>query len=187
MACNAPSSIGPILSIKTGSRARRCVRRDKSSFNSHFSDLSVGGTLLSQLFDHHPQVWAHPGELNIGHPKKWDWPLPSTAGSALRAFEMLSESRFALTASERGWYRKGNEQTLPINFDFDLQRRLFVLLARQSRPRANRDWINLYFTSYFYSWLDFQNRYDSKKYVLGFASIPCPLRVQHGKVPGLLP
>ena len=33
-----------------------------------------GGTLLSQLFDGHPEVHAHPHELYIGKPKKWDWP-----------------------------------------------------------------------------------------------------------------
>ena len=29
---------------------------------------------MSQLFDHHPQVWAHPRELKISYPRKWDWP-----------------------------------------------------------------------------------------------------------------
>src|SRR4029079_18763958 len=33
-----------------------------------------GGTLLSQLFDGHPECHAHPSEIAIGHPRKWDWP-----------------------------------------------------------------------------------------------------------------
>ena len=33
-----------------------------------------GGTLLSQLFDHHPQLHAHPHELHTGHPNKEAWP-----------------------------------------------------------------------------------------------------------------
>ena len=33
-----------------------------------------GGTLLSQLFDGHPECHAHPSEIYIGHPRKWDWP-----------------------------------------------------------------------------------------------------------------
>src|SRR5919198_369926 len=33
-----------------------------------------GGTLLSQLFDGHPQCHAHPGELHIGWPRKRYWP-----------------------------------------------------------------------------------------------------------------
>ena len=33
-----------------------------------------GGTLLSQLFDGHPECHAHPAEIHIGKPRKWDWP-----------------------------------------------------------------------------------------------------------------
>ena len=33
-----------------------------------------GGSLLSQLFDGHPQVHAHPHELKIGYPKKYIGP-----------------------------------------------------------------------------------------------------------------
>ena len=33
-----------------------------------------GGTLLSQLFDGHPELHAHPSELKIGRPKFWHWP-----------------------------------------------------------------------------------------------------------------
>src|SRR5207248_11619044 len=33
-----------------------------------------GGTLLSQLFDGHPECHAHPQELHIGYPKKRHWP-----------------------------------------------------------------------------------------------------------------
>ena len=33
-----------------------------------------GGTLLSQLFDGHPEIHAHPSELMIGYPTKNNWP-----------------------------------------------------------------------------------------------------------------
>ena len=33
-----------------------------------------GGSMLAQLFDGHPQVFAHPAELFIGYPNKSDWP-----------------------------------------------------------------------------------------------------------------
>ena len=33
-----------------------------------------GGSMLSQLFDGHPEVHAHPHELKIGYPKKFNWP-----------------------------------------------------------------------------------------------------------------
>jgi len=33
-----------------------------------------GGSLLSQLFDGHPELHAHPHELKIGYLKKYHWP-----------------------------------------------------------------------------------------------------------------
>src|SRR5262245_48024972 len=33
-----------------------------------------GGTLLSQLFDGHPECHAHPHEIWIGHPSSRHWP-----------------------------------------------------------------------------------------------------------------
>ena len=33
-----------------------------------------GGSLLSQLFDGHPEIHAHPHELKIGFPTKYTWP-----------------------------------------------------------------------------------------------------------------
>jgi hypothetical protein len=30
-----------------------------------------GGSLLSQLFDGHPEIYAHPDELKIGYPEKY--------------------------------------------------------------------------------------------------------------------
>src|SRR4051794_41532305 len=49
-----------------------------------------GGSLLSQLFDGHPQCHAHPSEIYIGHPKKWDWP-PLDLSAPETWFETLYE------------------------------------------------------------------------------------------------
>jgi hypothetical protein len=40
-----------------------------------------GGSMLSQLFDGHPQVHAHPHELKVGYPKKFIWPPIDLNGS----------------------------------------------------------------------------------------------------------
>ena len=50
-----------------------------------------GGTLLSQLFDGHPECHAHPHELKIGSPRKFNWPLDLTRPE--RCFETLFEKR----------------------------------------------------------------------------------------------
>jgi hypothetical protein len=50
-----------------------------------------GGTLLSQLFDGHPQLHAHPHELKIGFPKKHIWPKLDMRDSPKLWFEALFE------------------------------------------------------------------------------------------------
>ena len=46
-----------------------------------------GGTLLSQLFDGHPQVHAHPHELKIGYPEKWELASHRPASGRRRLFQ----------------------------------------------------------------------------------------------------
>ena len=48
-----------------------------------------GGSLLSQLFDGHPQIHAHPHELKIGYPKKYYWPKIDLADTPERWFLLL--------------------------------------------------------------------------------------------------
>ena len=50
-----------------------------------------GGTLLSQLFDGHPECHAHPHELTIGYPKSRHWP-PIDLRARKRWFEILYET-----------------------------------------------------------------------------------------------
>ena len=50
-----------------------------------------GGSLLSQLFDGHPEIHAHPHELMIGYPKKHLWPRIDLNDRPERWFEILFE------------------------------------------------------------------------------------------------
>ena len=50
-----------------------------------------GGSMLSQLFDGHPQVHAHPHELKFGYPKKYIWPPIDLGNRPDRWFEILFE------------------------------------------------------------------------------------------------
>lgn len=129
-----------------------------------------GGTLLSQLFDHHPQVWAHPFELKIGYPDKWNWPDLSHVHDVDSAWEILryakAEARFG-----RGSYFKGTGQTRPMLFGAELQAAIFRQIAAATKPETDRAWIDAYFTSFFGAWLDYQRRYGEKRYVTAFASM----------------
>ena len=130
-----------------------------------------GGTWLSQLLDHHPQLWVHPQELRFGKAReRWEWPDLSSIRNTQEAWERLHYMK-APKRFERGTYSKGSEDTQPMLFSLDLQRELFFGLCRDRAPATDRDWFDAYFTSFFGAWLDHQRRYGSKKYVAAFASM----------------
>jgi hypothetical protein len=120
-----------------------------------------GGTLLSQLFDGHPEIHAHPHELKIGYPREANWPCIDLADPAA-TFERLFEKK-ALTHFQSG-YRKpgakedetvGEHDVFPFVFLPRLQKAIFD--AQAAGARTERDVLDAYFTSYFNAWLDNQN------------------------------
>ncbi len=129
-----------------------------------------GGTFFSQLLDGHPELWAHPSELHVGHPHKWHWTDLSGVRSAEEAFGLLQQKRFA-TTFPGGYYSKSNDQELPMVYDPELHRELFVSLAEERRPGSDRQWLDLFFTALFSAWLDYQGRYEPKRFVSAFASM----------------
>src|SRR5688572_13947037 len=58
-----------------------------------------GGSLLSQLFDGHPALHAHPSELRIGYPRaKTDWPSAELLlGAPTNAFRRLHDEKTTST------------------------------------------------------------------------------------------
>ena len=133
-----------------------------------------GGTLLSQLFDGHPGVHAHPHEICIGKPDKWDWP-PLDLGAPETWFATLHEPLLA------EWIETGFVKDLTDAAQASATRTSFRSSSRSSSsaqifealsrpaPPAERDVLDAYFTSYFNAWLDNQNLYTGpKKAVVGF-------------------
>jgi hypothetical protein len=132
-----------------------------------------GGTLLSQLFDGHPEVHAHPSEIYIGHPKKWQWP-PLDLAHPETWFEILYEIPVDLHL--RDGYVKQKESRLepghdvhPFVFLPRLQHAIFERCVAGRTIERERDVLDCYFTSYFNAWLDNQNLYTGpKRAVTGF-------------------
>jgi hypothetical protein len=134
-----------------------------------------GGSLLAQLFSGHPDCHVHPGEIHFGHPRKVDWPdLDPSLGPKVW-FRQLSEYRtpqyarfgFSKIGRDRSKY-DDTEIVFPFLFLRRLQRQIFCqVLAPLSSP-SNRQIIDAYFTSYFNAWLDYQELYAPKRYVVGF-------------------
>ena len=136
-----------------------------------------GGTLLSQLFDHHPQLHAHPHELHTGHPNKEAWP----------ALDLARPSEWFHTLYERPAKRSFNEgyrklvslkaaaedegDAFPFVFPPSAQKMLFDLCVEQWSPSSSREVFDCYMTSYFNAWLDNRNLYEGdKRWITAFAA-----------------
>jgi len=136
-----------------------------------------GGTLLSQLFDDHPQLHAHPYELHTGYPKKYRWPPLDLDARPEAWFDMLREPP-AERAFHEG-YRKVAQpnappedvETFPFVFPPLVQRGMFLALCEQRRPKSPREVFDAYMTSYFNTWLDNRNLYGpDKRWITAFAA-----------------
>lgn len=132
-----------------------------------------GGTLLSQLFDNHPECYAHPSELKFGYPKKHHYPEISFDDAPEVWFDRLFEK--GVRALFREGYRKfpesavyDKEDHFPFYFLPNLQREIFLNAVSQTPPATQRDVLNIYFTSFFNAWLDYQGQYLPKRYITAF-------------------
>jgi len=128
-----------------------------------------GGSLLSQLFDGHPQIHAHPHELKIGYPKKYYWPKIDLADSPEKWFFLLFED-IVLEHAKEG-FTKGNkaDRTHPFHFVPFLQKEIFLQYVNSVSPLRLRDVFDGYMTSYFNAWLNNCNlNGDPKKYITAF-------------------
>jgi hypothetical protein len=128
-----------------------------------------GGTLLSQLFDGHPELHAHPHELRIGKPK-WIWPKIDLNDSPEIWFETLFET--SVVEHFRNGYKKDrsmkDDTALPFIFLPSLQARIFRSYTDSLATVGARDVFDAYMTSYFGAWLNNQNSAGQKKFVTGF-------------------
>ncbi len=127
-----------------------------------------GGTLLSQLFDGHPRLHAHPHELKTGYPKKTRWPRLHLNDTPTHWFELLFED--GVIEAARDGYRKDSSvrERLPFNFSAALQQRIFLDCIGTRAPAGLRDIYDAYFTAYFGAWLDNRNAGGDKRYVTAF-------------------
>ena len=127
-----------------------------------------GGSMLSQLFDGHPEVHAHPHELKIGHPKKYIWPEIDLTGNPDHWFEILFED--TVVVHLRHGYKKmaKYEDSFQFTFAPSLQRKIFLKYAGDPEATGMRGVFDAYMTSYFGAWINNQNRLGPKKYVTAF-------------------
>ena len=151
-----------------------------------------GGTLLSQLFAGHPACHVYPGELTLGRPKD-EWPrLDLGAGPgpwldglyAPHLTEYAQEGYVKVPRKTRPQYDP-SEITFPFAFLPGLMESLFR--KRAAGARSQRQVLDAYFTAFFNAWLDYQDLYTEKRWVVGFtpklASIPESIEGYFGDYP----
>lgn len=127
-----------------------------------------GGSLLSQLFDSHPEVHAHPHELKIGYPKKYMWPQLNLNQGPRHWFNLLFEES-VIQLFEEGYKKEPTSNiTFPFIFLPYVQKKIFYEYFKSLDSISMRDIFDAYMTSYFGAWLNNHNYGAGKKYVTGF-------------------
>lgn len=131
-----------------------------------------GGTLLSQLFDGHPQCFVHPKELIWGYPTKRDWPSLNIFDKPKQLFEKLDQNWLNNSCNYVKTERSNqNPKRYPFLFSKSLQYEIFSSLHSKYGVASQRDVLDHYLSSFFNAWLDYQELYrPQKRFVVGF----CP-------------
>ena len=129
-----------------------------------------GGTLLSQLFDGHPELHAHPHELKIGYPTKYTWPKLDLKKSPSQWLETLFE--YSVLSHFKKGYKKEKKRDDAFLFMFlpSIQREIFLDYVRSIDSPTLRDVFDGYMTSYFSAWLNNQNSYGQKRFITAFTA-----------------
>jgi hypothetical protein len=129
-----------------------------------------GGTLLSQLFDGHPELHAHPHELKIGYPTKYTWPKLDLKDDPNRWLETLFE--YSVLSHFKKGYKKEKKREDAFLFLFlpSVQREIFLNYVGSIYSLTIRDVFNGYMTSYFGAWLNNQNSSGNKKFITAFTA-----------------
>ena len=129
-----------------------------------------GGSLLSQLFDGHPELHAHPHELKIGYPKKHVWPKIDLNDRPQRWLEVLFEDK--VISHFRDGYKKERKQdeAFPFIFMPFVQSRVFLNYLNSVESKTLRDVFDAYMTSYFGAWRNNQNTSGNKKFITAFTA-----------------
>jgi hypothetical protein len=129
-----------------------------------------GGSLLSQLFDGHPEIHAHPHELKIGFPKKYTWPKLDLRENPGRWLETLFEPS-VLNHFKNGYKKQRNmDETFLFLFLPSVQKALFYKHLSALDSVGLRDVLDAYMTSYFGAWLNNQNNGGHKKFITAFTA-----------------
>jgi hypothetical protein len=121
-----------------------------------------GGTLFSQLLDGHSGIKAHPHELFIGKPNKWDWPaLDHCLDSPGDVFSSLYEQKIADLGRKGNFIKPGSnkaasDQVVPFSYDYFRHKEIFCEHYSHCAWKTRRLAIQLYLETFFMAWPEFR-------------------------------
>lgn len=124
-----------------------------------------GGTLLRNLIDGHPLLHAFPHELS--------WEKNGYRWEGLGALDGRSVYDWLYDRWLDGAIVQGLDKELPFEFNRTFQKRLFFQLANSSVD-SDREWLDIYMTSFFNAWTDYQGLYGEKRFTVAF----CPWNLE---------
>jgi hypothetical protein len=139
-------------------------------------DLPLPGeTLLHQLFDGHPQLHVHPGDIKlaIDEQKKSISTGSDPINNPKQWFGLLAQDSIEQHVEKvyRNLEMIGSSQ--PFVFIPYLQERIFLRYLKSMDSRDLRTVYNAYMTSYFGSWLNYANlNGPDRKYIVGLSKTP---------------
>jgi hypothetical protein len=118
-----------------------------------------GGSLLSQMFDGHPQVAAYPAELRFGPANKDRWParLDTFRDAADVKMQKLLKHGFS-----KGKHEDHRRSLL-------ISPRIQKLIFDRLEKRTPRDTFDAFFTSFFNAWLNYREDLEDKILITAFA------------------
>lgn len=137
-----------------------------------------GGTLLTRLFDGHPQCHAHPHELQIGDRRPHVWPSLALDEDPEAWFAKMEEERLGLMFEKgrrviplKSPGKRPEASHYPFLLPPAFQRQIFLQeIERRSPITSERQILDAYMTSLFNAWLDNQNlRGPEKRWVAAFS------------------
>jgi len=125
-----------------------------------------GGTLLTQLFDCHPQVLVRHSELRFGRRLKHFWAELPPDLSPETAFDLL-EDPLTKALAQTGYVKASRAaETAPDRLDFKLDvlehRRRFLEACTVGKAHSPRAILDRFIWSYFQAWQDYQRPAETK-------------------------
>jgi hypothetical protein len=125
-----------------------------------------GGSLFSQLCDHHPQLLTFPFELRISA-QKTVWPELDPTENPARLFARLFQGELCRLAVEGYRKRAKARQYQRLKFNYSPRRHYLSFIDLLNAPRNARDVLDAFFSAFFQAWPD--GRCADPRFIVAFA------------------